>query len=203
MKVLSVLANPRSVEDSACLKIERAFCEALAKQHPGAVFDKIDVYRDEIPLLDEKLLRVFWGAKPEDEETYRRMKRREEILSQFMGADLIIIATPMWNFSTPPMLKAYIDTILISGKTFEFTEVGPRGLLKNKKAVLCIASGGVYEGPMAAYDHLAPVLKTQLGFIGITDVTVIWAAAQGMGAELATANLKAALEKAVSVAGAI
>lgn len=66
LKVLSVLANPRSVEDSACLKIECAFREALMKQRPDAVFDKIDVYRDEIPLLDVKLLPVFWGAKPPD-----------------------------------------------------------------------------------------------------------------------------------------
>lgn len=120
-----------------------------------------------------------------------------------MSADLIFIAAPMWNFSAQPMLKAFIDTVLIRGKTFEFTENGPRGLLKSKKAVLCIASGGVYEGSMAAYDHLVPMLKIQLGFIGITDVTVIWAAAQGMGSEVAAANLKAALEKAVSVAGSI
>ena len=87
----------------------------------------------------------------------------------------------MWNFNAPPMLKAFIDTILVAGKTFKYTATGPVGLATGKKAVLCIASGGVYEGALAAYDTLTPMLKTQLGFIGVTDVTVLNAPGQGGG----------------------
>ena len=119
----------------------------------------------------------------------------------FLAADLVVIATPMWNFNAPPMLKAFIDTILVAGKTFKYTATGPVGLVSGKKAVLCIASGGVYEGAMAAYDTLTPMLKTQLGFIGITDVAELRAPGQGAGGEKAKASTLAAVAKAKEAAG--
>ena len=200
MKVLRVLANPKGVEQSASLKIEQAFTEALRAKHPEASVDTIDVYRDEIPLLDASLLPVFFGAEPADAETARRREVQQAILGRFLAADVVVIASPMWNFNAPPMLKAFIDTILVAGKTFKYTATGPVGLATGKKAVLCIASGGVYEGAMAAYDTLTPMLKTQLGFIGITDVTVLSAPGQGAGGEKAAASTAAAVEKAKAAA---
>ncbi len=200
MKVLRVLANPKPVEKSASLRIEKAFTEALEKHRPDAVFEAIDLYRDEIPQLDEKTLPSFFGAAPVDAETARKMARREEILKQFLAADLVVIATPMWNFNAPPMLKAWIDAVLVAGKTFQYTATGPVGLVPGKKVVLCIASGGVYEGAMAAYDTLTPMLKTQLGFIGITDVTELRAPGQGAGGEKAKASTEAAIAKAKEAA---
>lgn len=196
MKVLRVLANPKAVENSASLKIEQAYMAALKAKHPEAQVATIDVYRDEIPLLDAKLLPAFFGAPPADAETGRKRARQQAILDQFLAADLLVIATPMWNFNAPPMLKAFIDTILVAGKTFQYTAKGPVGLATGKKAVLCIASGGVYEGAMAAYDTLTPMLKTQLGFIGVTDVTVLNAPGQGGGGEKAAASTAAAIAKA-------
>ena len=200
MKVLRVLANPKTVENSASLKVEAAFTAALKDKHPEAQILTIDVYKDEIPLLDAKLLPAFFGAPPADAETARKRERQKAILDQFLAADLLVIATPMWNFNAPPMLKAFIDTILVAGKTFKYTASGPVGLATGKKAVLCIASGGVYEGAMAAYDTLTPMLKTQLGFVGVTDVTVLRAAGQGAGGEKAAASTAAAIEQARSAA---
>ena len=200
MKVLRVLANPKTVDNSASLKVEAAFTAALKDKHPEAQILTIDVYKDEIPLLDAKLLPAFFGAPPADAETARRRERQKAILDQFLAADLLVIATPMWNFNAPPMLKAFIDTILVAGKTFKYTATGPVGLATGKKAVLCIASGGVYEGAMAAYDTLTPMLKTQLGFVGVTDVTVLRAAGQGAGGEKAAASTAAAIEQARSAA---
>ncbi|HRT05128.1 MAG TPA: NAD(P)H-dependent oxidoreductase [Kiritimatiellia bacterium] len=200
MKVLRVLANPKTVENSASLKIEHAFTAALKQKHPEAQVLTIDVYKDEVPLLDEKLLPAFFGAPPADAETARKRERQKAILDQFLAADLVVIATPMWNFNAPPMLKAFIDTILVAGKTFTYTATGPVGLVSGKRAVLCIASGGVYEGALAAYDTLTPMLKTQLGFIGVTDVTVLNAPGQGAGGEKAAASTAAAIEKAKEAA---
>lgn len=200
MKVLRVLANPKTVENSASLKIEQAFMAALKAKHPEAQILTIDVYQDEVPLLDAKLLPAFFGAPPADAETERKRGRQKAILDQFLAADLLVIATPMWNFNAPPMLKAFIDTILVAGKTFKYTAAGPVGLATGKKAVLCIASGGVYEGAMAAYDTLTPMLKTQLGFIGVTDVTVLNAPGQGSGGEKAAASTATAVEKAKEAA---
>ena len=200
MKVLSVLANPKPLEKSASLQIRKAFVGALEKHRPDAVFEEIDVYRDEVPLLDEKTLPSFFGAAPVDAETGRRMGRREEILKQFLAADVVVIATPMWNFNAPPMLKAWIDAVLVAGRTFRYGEHGPEGLAKGKKVVLCVASGGVYEGAMAGYDTLTPMLRTQMAFIGIPDVTVLNAPGQGMGGEKAKASTAEAIEKAKAAA---
>ena len=196
MNVLRVLANPKPVERSASLQIEQAFTAALKAKHPDAQVGTIDVYLDEVPLIDGKVLPAHFGAPPADAETARKMARRGEILAQFLAADLIVIATPMWNFNAPPMLKAWIDAVLVAGKTFRYGATGPEGLVKGKKAVLCIASGGVYEGALAAYDTLTPMLKTQLGFIGITAVTELRAPGQGSGGEKAAASTAAAVAQA-------
>lgn len=203
MNILRVLANPKPVEKSACLQIEQAFTEALRHKHPEAAVETIDLYRDDVPLIDEKVLPAHFGAPPADEETAAKMARRGQILDQFLSADVVVIATPMWNFNAPPMLKAWIDTILVAGKTFRYTANGPEGLVQGKKAVLCIASGGVYEGAMAAYDTLTPMLRTQLGFIGVTDVTELRAPGQGSGGSAAKASTQAAIEKAQAAAAAL
>lgn len=200
MKVLSVLANPKGVENSASLKIEQAFREGLKRKYPDAKFEMVDVYRDEVPLLDHKLLPVFFGASAPDAETARRAKRQQQLLDQFLSADIIVVASPMWNFSVPPMLKAYIDTLVVAGKTFRYTDSGPEGLVKGKRAVLCLASGGIYEGTMASYDHLSSYLQAILGFIGITDVHVISAPGQALGAERAKASTEAGIQKARALA---
>lgn len=200
MKVLRVLANPKPVEKSASLQVEAAFTAALKAKHPGAEVVTVDVYRDEIPLLDAKTLPAFFGAAPADAATARKMTRRGEILAQFLAADVVVIAAPMWNFNAPPMLKAWVDCILVAGKTFKYTATGPVGLVTGKKLVLCIASGGVYEGGMAAYDTLTPMLKTQFGFIGITDQAVLNAPGQGAGGEKAAASTAAAIAKAKAAA---
>jgi FMN-dependent NADH-azoreductase len=200
MKVLRVLANPKPVEKSASLQIEQAFTAALKQKHPEAQVETIDVYKSEIPLIDEKVLPAHFGAPPADAETARKMARRGEILAQFMAADVIVIASPMWNFNAPPMLKAWIDTVLVAGKTFKYTATGPVGLITGKKVVLCLASGGAYEGALAAYDTLTPMLRTQMGFIGITDQTVLNAPGQGGGGEKAAASTAAAVAKAKEAA---
>lgn len=203
MKVLSIVANPKPVENSASLKIERALIEAVRKNKPGVQFERVDVYKDEIPILDEKLLPVFFGAPAQDSETARRSKRQRALLEQFLSADVIVIASPMWNFSVPPMLKAYIDNILVVGKTFRYTDKGPVGMVEGKRAVLCLASGGVYEGPLASYDHLGPYLRTVFGFMGIKDISEIRASGQGLGAEKAAASTQAAVEQARKLGAAL
>ena len=202
MKVLSIVANPKPAEKSASLRIHEAFVGALKAKRPDATFETLDVYREEVPLLDEKTLPAFFGAAPADEETARKMARREEILKQFMAADVVVVASPMWNFNAPPMLKAYVDCVLVAGKTFKYTATGPVGLTTGKKLVLCLASGGAYEGAMAGYDTLTPMLRTQFGFIGITDQTVLTAGGQGAGGEKAEASTQAAMAKAREAAAA-
>ena len=97
-----------------------------------------------------------------------------QFTQQFIEADKYIFVTPMWNFSIPPRMKAYIDTISIAGKTFKYTENGPVGLLEDKKAVHVQASGGVYsEGPAKNFEFGNSYIKSILAFLGVVDVESI------------------------------
>ena len=98
----------------------------------------------------------------------------DKLVAEIEAADTIVLAVPMYNFSIPSTLKAWIDHIARAGRTFRYTAAGPEGLLKGKKAYVVTARGGVYsEGPAAAFDFQEPYLRTVLGFIGIKDVTFV------------------------------
>ncbi|MES2095213.1 MAG: NAD(P)H-dependent oxidoreductase [Pseudomonadota bacterium] len=97
------------------------------------------------------------------------------ILDEFLDADVVVIGAPMYNFSLPSQLKAWIDRILVAGKTFSYGETGPVGLASGKRVILAISRGGFYgaEAPMAAAEHLETYLTTVFGFIGVTPEFVI------------------------------
>jgi FMN-dependent NADH-azoreductase len=119
----------------------------------------------------------------------------DELIAELEAADTIVLAVPMYNFSIPSTLKAWIDHVARRGRTFRYTEKGPEGLLKNKKVFVLGARGGVYgKGtPQAAFDFQEPYLRTVLGFLGLTDVTFIHFEGVGMGPEAASANRNKAL----------
>ena len=98
----------------------------------------------------------------------------DALIDELFAADTIALAVPMHNFSPPSTLKAWIDHITRAGRTFSYSSNGPDGLLKGKRAILVLASGGVYSnGPAKPFDFTEPYLRTVLGFIGITDVEVV------------------------------
>lgn len=96
-----------------------------------------------------------------------------ELIEEIKESSLIVIGAPMWNFGVPSSLKAWIDHISVAGKTFSYTESGPVGLLKDKKVIIAVASGGVYTGEMSSYDFGGPHLKAILGLLGMTDVQIV------------------------------
>lgn len=109
----------------------------------------------------------------------------EELVSEFLAADVIIIGAPMYNFSVPSQLKAWIDRILIAGRTFRYGANGPEGLAGSDKRVIVVSTrGGIYSSaPASAMDHQEAYLRAAFGFIGVTDVTVIRAEGVNMGPE--------------------
>ncbi|MET0239316.1 MAG: FMN-dependent NADH-azoreductase [Sphingobium sp.] len=94
------------------------------------------------------------------------------ILDEFFTADVVVIGAPMYNFTLPTQLKAWIDRILIAGKTFAYTAEGPKGLVSGKRVIVAIARGGFY-GPGAALEHLETYLRDVFGFIGLTPEFVV------------------------------
>ncbi|EEL50866.1 FMN-dependent NADH-azoreductase [Bacillus cereus] len=186
-KVLFITANPNSVEASFGMAVGEAFIEVYKNEHPQDEVVTIDLFNTTVPALDAEVF-AAWGkfAAGEGFETLSE-SQQEKIaamnsnLETFMNADRYVFVTPMWNFSYPPVVKAYLDNLSIAGKTFKYTENGPVGLLEDKKALHIQATGGVYsEGPYAAMDFGRKHLNAVLGFMGVSDTEYL--AVEGMNA---------------------
>lgn len=108
----------------------------------------------------------------------------DELVKELFDADTIVIGAPMYNFTIPTQLKAWVDRVLQAGVTFKYTEQGPQGLVRDKKVYIASGRGGIYsQGDAQALDHQENYMKQVLSFIGITDVTVIRAEGLNMGDE--------------------
>jgi FMN-dependent NADH-azoreductase len=120
------------------------------------------------------------------------------MLQEFLDADVVVIGAPMYNFAISSQLKAWIDRLLIGGKTFRYTEAGPVGLAGGKKVIIVSSRGGLYTPgmPNEALDFQERYLRAALGFIGIDDVEVVRAEGVAIGPEQREAALKAALAHA-------
>jgi len=148
-----------------------------AALHPGLEV----VYRDlaeQPPLhLSPAHIGALFGQPPSDPAVIADIAAAAPFIGELFAADIIVIGTPMYNFGIPSQLKAWIDRVLVSGKTFKYSEAGvPVGLLPpGKKVIIASSRGGVYsEGsPVAFLDHQETLLKAALNFIGLTDITII------------------------------
>ena len=116
-------------------------------------------------------------------------------LAEFLAADVVVIGVALYNFTISSQLKAWVDRILVAGKTFRYTETGPEGLAGGKRVILAVARGGIYApgSPHQAYEHAESYMRTALGFIGIVNPEVIVAEGIALGPEQREASVKAAL----------
>lgn len=180
-KVLYIWSNPKSEQESFSLSVGREFINEYKNTHPNDQIVEIDTYNYLIPYIDTDVF-SGWGKLQTgtnfdmltaDEQ--KKVGRISYITDEFVSADKYVFVTPMWNFTVPPMMKAYIDAICIAGKTFKYTENGPVGLLQGKKAVHVQASGGIYsQGPAAGLEMGDRYIKSICNFIGITDYAAIF-----------------------------
>jgi FMN-dependent NADH-azoreductase len=128
----------------------------------------------------------------------RDLAETQAVLDEFLAADIVVIGAPMYNFTIPSQLKAWIDALVIAGKTFTYTENGPQGLAAPKRVIVASSRGGVYTtGPAAAFDHQESYLLGILGFIGINNVEFVPAE----GVALGTDARRGAIESANAHAG--
>tara|TARA_Y100001933_G_scaffold254058_1_gene295182 strand:- start:83 stop:718 length:636 start_codon:yes stop_codon:yes gene_type:complete len=179
-KVLFITANPKSEDQSFSLQASRRFIEKYKNNNPSHEVIELDLYNESIPFIDEDVFSGWNKLGRGDDFSSLTKEEREKVQTingftdQFINADKYIFATPMWNFSMPPKMKVYIDTLMIAGRTFEYTENGPQGLLNGKKALHVHASGGVYsEGPAQTMDFGNKYLETVLSFMGVTDYQAV------------------------------
>jgi FMN-dependent NADH-azoreductase len=134
------------------------------------------------------------GAVPETPELQRDIDQGEAILDEFLAADIIVIGAPMYNFSVPSQLKAWIDRIAVAGKTFRYTPSGVEGLAGKKKVIVASSRGGFYgpDTPGASLDHQESYLRGMFGFLGISDLTFIRAEGVSVSADQRTRSMEEA-----------
>lgn len=124
-----------------------------------------------LPFLDEAFtIATFTPTDDRTDAQNAALAISDTLVAELQAADTIVIGAPIYNFSIPAVLKAWIDQIARVGVTFAYTETGPKGLLKGKKVIITLASGGTPIG--SEIDFASPYLRFALGFVGITDVTI-------------------------------
>jgi FMN-dependent NADH-azoreductase len=173
-KILLIQSSPRGA-NSFSSKLSMAIVESLKTKNLDSTVTTRDLTAHPVPHLEETHLAAFFSP-PETHttESKKAIHHSEESIAELMNADVIVIGVPMYNFSIPSVLKAWIDHICRAGHTFKYSSSGPEGLVKGKKVYLAVATGGVYsEGPMKSFDFTEPYLKSVLGFLGMTDVTTV------------------------------
>lgn len=117
---------------------------------------------------------TFTPPETRSEEQKAALALSDELLAEFDAADTVVISAPIYNFTIPSTLKTWLDHLARVGVSFHYTENGPEGLLKDKRIVVLLASGGTPVG--SPYDFATPYLKQMFGFMGLTNVEVIGAA---------------------------
>jgi len=178
-QILIVESSPRGAE-SASRKLTRKVRERLEVQYPESKVVVRDLAKDKLPHLDQPTLKAISTKDPDEAESLKEaLHLSDQLTEELLSSDLLVIASPMWNFGIPSSLKAWIDHVVRAGKTFNYAGAGVEGLAKGKKAILVLASGGVFsEGPWKPWDTVEPYLRQILGFIGIDDVQTV--RAEGM-----------------------
>ena len=195
MNILHIDASPLG-GDSISRRLTASVVEKLTADHPTATVAHRDLIENPISHLSGELLQVLRpapGSTPPSGPTLRaEADQTDALINELLAADVLVIGAPMYNFSIPSQLKAWIDRVAQAGRTFRYTAEGPIGLATGKKVIVVSTRGGVYAGTAyeAAMDHQESYLRTVLNFLGMTDVTFVRAEGIAMKKDeaLATAN---------------
>ncbi|MCZ8253909.1 MAG: FMN-dependent NADH-azoreductase [Hylemonella sp.] len=168
--------------------------------HPGTTVEYLDLAVDAPSHLDGNSLGFRAPSDKATEAQRRENAISEALVSQFLAADVIVVGAPLYNFSVPSQLKAWIDRVLQAGRTFKYTENGPVGLAGGKTVIVASTRGGIYSTTDAgrALEHQESYLQTVFGFVGITDVRFVRAEGVAMG-DAPKAQALAAAERDIKV----
>ena len=195
MKTLLKLNSSLFGEGGASSRLTEAFVSRWQAAHPGARVIERDLAKNPVPHLTAERFAAF-GAKPGERTLTEQaaVELSDSLIDELRRADVIVIGLPMYNFGVPSTLKAYFDHVARARETFRYTANGPEGLLKEKKAYVFAARGGVYLG--TPYDTEISWLRQILGFLGVTDVEIVYAeglateASRGGALEAATREIE-------------
>jgi len=173
-KILNVISSTRGAA-SYSIQLAEALIDSLRAAYPGSTVKTVNLAEKHFPHLEESHIAGFFMPPEQQTEQHKEVLRHsDEAIQDLLEADILVIGAPMYNFSIPSALKAWIDHIVRKGVTFNYSEKGVEGLVKDKKVYLVESSGGIFsEGMLKEKDFVEPYLKWILGFIGLTDITTL------------------------------
>jgi len=187
-------------EQSVSRQLSAQIVEAWKASHPGTHVQHLDLAQDAPGhfTMDAMAPRTGQTEGLSDAQV-RENAVSERLVAQFLAADVIVIGAPLYNFSIPSQLKAWIDRIAQPGRTFRYTANGPEGMAQGKTVIIASTRGGVYSTSEAgrALEHQESYLQVVLGFFGVTDVRFVRAEGVAMGAD-AKAQAMTAASKAIA-----
>lgn len=185
--ILVITASPRG-ERSVSRALTTSFANLLAQNHPQDTILLRDLGHQPVPHVTEPwVVGAFAPSEAQTPESKAAIAVSDQLVDEFLAADKFIFGVPMYNFSIPSTLKAYIDQIVRAGKTFAVGPNGYEGLVKDKKALFITSSGGSYHAgtPFGSYNHQEPYLRAIFGFIGVTEVQFVGADSLNQGEDAA------------------
>jgi FMN-dependent NADH-azoreductase len=202
MKLLHIdssVLGPHSVSR----QVSAAIVDRLVKATPGLEVTYRDLAQKPLSHLSGAHLAAAQGAAP-DAALGPDLAAGQAVLEEFLATDIVVVGAPMYNFTIPTQLKAWIDRIAVAGKTFKYDANGVQGLAGGKRVVIALSRGNFYGAgaPAAVYEHAESYLRGVFGFIGITDIEVIVAEGIGAGPEHREKALAGALQAATDLRAA-
>jgi FMN-dependent NADH-azoreductase len=202
--ILLIQSSPRGGE-SFSQKVAQSIVGEFKKRHADANLATRDLAENPPPHVGQAFVGgLSTGPEQRTLEQTKALALSDVLIDELTAADVVVFAVPMHNFGPPSTLKAWIDHVVRAGRTFAYSNNGPVGLLKGKRAILVLACGGVYsEGPAWPFDFQEPYLRTILSFIGITDIDVVQVegvAVGAIGAEKALASAMAQTNEVLAIA---
>jgi FMN-dependent NADH-azoreductase len=176
--------------------------DAERRRHQNLSVTYRDLAIEPVGHLSGAHLAAGQGLVPETPELQNDIDTGQAVLEEFLAADIVVIGAPMYNFSVPSQLKAWIDRIAVAGKTFRYGENGVEGLAGNKKVIIASSRGGFYgpDTPAAALDHQENYLRGVFGFLGVTDITFVRAEGVSVSSDQRARSMEAARAEILEMA---
>jgi FMN-dependent NADH-azoreductase len=199
MKLLHIdssVLGPHSVSR----QVSAAIVDRLRLETPNLAITYRDLSSTPLAHLSGSHLAAAQGA-PAEAALAQDLAAGQAVLEEFLAADIVVLGAPMYNFTIPSQLKAWIDRIVVAGKTFKYGAQGPEGLAGNKRVIIAVSRGGFYGPgtPAAVGEHLETYLRWVFGFIGVANPEFIPADGIQMGPEHREKALAGALHAATNL----
>ena len=188
--------------NSASRELTQHAVDLLLAANPGAQVQRLDLHAQPIDHLAAVSLGFRTGQEAATADERAQNALSEQLVSQFLAADVVVIGAPMYNFSVPSQLKAWIDRVAQAGRTFRYTANGPEGLAGGKRVIVLSSRGGQYAGTPfeAAMDHQEAYLRAVFSFFGLPEIDIVRAERLAMDHDASLEAAKASLDELLEVA---